>query len=171
MPVYLQALADTLLVYLIRPTEMRLKKQDSGQKICLVDHALRAAWLQEVIPLDPTLLADNPALTSLAGHIAESVVGATFAKIMNLDFSWFPARNAKEPEVDFVLQLGFRRVPVEVKYRAQIDGQRDIRGMQAFLDRKVNESPFGLLITQFDTDVVTDPRIITMPLSTLMLLR
>ena len=50
---YLRFLDGTLLLRLIQPLELRLKRRTSPPKICLCDHALRAAWLQEVIPLDP----------------------------------------------------------------------------------------------------------------------
>lgn len=54
---YLQLLAATLLVRLIRPLELRLKRQCGSSKICIADHGLRASWLHEVIPLAPDPLA------------------------------------------------------------------------------------------------------------------
>ena len=99
-------------------------------KLCLCDHALRAAWLQEVVPLTPDGLVQAPHLTDLAGRIAESVVGYFFRSIPGLDVAHFPARSM-EPEVDFVLTVGLQRIPVEVKYRRRVD-QRDTMGLRSF---------------------------------------
>lgn len=46
---YLRFLDATLLIRLIQPLELRLKRKKSPAKICLCDHALRASWLQEII--------------------------------------------------------------------------------------------------------------------------
>jgi predicted AAA+ superfamily ATPase len=167
---YLRFLGDTLLLRLIEPLEIRLKRSRGPAKICLADHGLRASWLQEVIPLDPESLAAEPHLVPIAGRIAESVTGAVLSTISHLDLAHIPGRGA-EPEVDFVLTVGTRRIPLEVKYQKRIDPLRDTEGVRTFLEKSVNNAPFGLLVTQTDTDVVLDPRIITLPLSSLMLLR
>jgi len=167
---YLRFLADTLLIRLIEPLEIRLKKQRSNSKIILSDHSLRASWLQEYVPLAPDDLAKEPHLTSLAGRIAESVVGMTFASIFGLDVAYVPER-APDLEVDFVLTIGTVRIPVEVKYQRKIDALRDTEGLRRFMEKAPNNAPFGLLITQTDEASIPDPRIIAMPLSTLMLLR
>jgi predicted AAA+ superfamily ATPase len=75
------------------------------------------------------------------------------------------------PEVDFVLTIGTRRIPLEVKYQRRIDPLADTEGLRSFLEKAVNNAPFGALVTQVDSDVVLDPRIVVLPLSTLMLLR
>lgn len=170
LPIYLQALADSLLVQAIKPFAVRLQKHQGGAKWCLTDHALRAAWLQEPIPLDPAELAQHRDLAVLAGHLAESVVGTTLSLISHLDLSWLPARG-DEPEVDFLLSVGYQRIPLEVKYRSRIRPQEDTAAMRAFLDNPDNRAQFGILITQTDTDVALDPRIVALPLSSLLLLR
>jgi len=60
---------------------------------------------------------------------------------------------------------------LEVKYQRRIDPLADTEGLRTFIEKKVNHAPFGLLITQEDSGAVDDPRIVTLPLSTLMLLR
>jgi len=167
---YLKFLGDTLLLRLIEPLEIRLKKRRGAPKICLADHGLRASWLQEIIPLDPERLTQEPHLSTLAGHIAESVVGAILATITGLDIAYFPERR-DEPEVDFVLTVGTRRVPVEVKYQRKIDELRDTEALRAFVEKTVNNASFGILITQTDQAAASDPRIVSLPLSTFMLLR
>lgn len=97
---YLRFLGNTLLIRLIEPMEIRLKKKKGSPKICFIDHALRASWLQEIIPLDPGTLMQEPHLAVMAGRIADSVVGAAFSTISGLDISYFPERGI-EPEVDF----------------------------------------------------------------------
>jgi predicted AAA+ superfamily ATPase len=167
---YLRFLDGSLLVRLVPPLELRLKKKKSSSKVCLCDHALRASWLQEIIPLDVEGLSANPHLTDLAGHIAESVLGYYLASIPNLDIAHFPARGA-EPEVDFVVTVGTRRIPIEMKYRRRIDYHEDTRGLRAFLEKTVYNAPFGLLVTLDDNVMVPDPRIIPISLSSFLWLR
>ncbi len=167
---HLNLLADTLLVRLIPPLEIRLRKNRGGAKLCLADHALRACWLQEAVPLTPAALAKRPELTTQAGHLAESVFGSAACTIAGLDVAHWPARGA-DREVDFVLTVGVRRVPVEIKYQRRIDQHRDTVGLRSFLDKTVNNASFGILITQDASGVVDDPRIVSLPLSTFLLLR
>jgi predicted AAA+ superfamily ATPase len=162
----LNFLAETLLIRLVNPLEIRLKKQRSNAKICLVDHALRASWLQERINLiEPA----NESEAMLAGYIAESTVGIVLSAITNLDIAWLPAKD-KNKEVDFVMILGNQRIPIEVKYRNTVR-QRDLQGIIEFLDNSINQASFGIVITKNDGVTVEDKRLICMPLSTFMLLR
>lgn len=168
---YLRFLDGTLLVRLVAPLESRTRKKGARTaKICLCDHAIRAGWLQEVIPLDADGLALNPHLSDLAGRIAESIVGYYFASIPNLNVAHVPARGA-EPEVDFTLTIGTKRIPIEVKYRKHIDAHTDTLGLRAFIEKSVNNAPFGLLVTQDDSVVVPDPRVIPISLPALLWLR
>jgi hypothetical protein len=167
---YLRFLGETLLLRLIEPLEIRLKKKRGSPKICLADHGLRAAWLQETVPLDPDDLLADQHLSVLAGHLAESVAGATLSTIGGLDIAHFPERN-NEPEVDFVLTVGAKRVPLEVKYQRRIDPFADTESLRAFMEKTANNAPFGILITQMDIEQIDDPRIVAIPLSTLMLLK
>lgn len=167
---YLKFLDGSLLLRLIQPLEIRLKKKRGAPKICLADHGLRASWLQEQIPLTPEALADDPSHTTLAGHIAESVTGCVLSTISGLDIAHFPERSG-EPEVDFVLTIGTRRIPIEVKYQRRIDPLRHTTGLRAFIEKAVYNAGFGILVTQTDDAVVHDPRIICIPLSSLMMLR
>jgi predicted AAA+ superfamily ATPase len=160
---YMKFLDGTLLVRLIQPIELRLKRKRAPAKICLSDHALRAAWLQEVVPLDSAGLDAAPHLSDLAGRLAESTLGYFLASIPNLDVAHFPERGA-EPEVDFVLTIGTKRIPIEVKYRKRIDWLEDTRGLRAFLEKQVYNAPFGLLVTLEDDVNVRDPRIIPISL-------
>ena len=167
---YLRFLNDTLLIRAVPPLEIRLKKRKGNSKLCLCDHGLRASWLQEVVPLAPGSLAQLPHLSDLAGHLAESVAGYYLSSIRGLNLAWFPKRDA-EPEVDFVITVGEQRIPVEIKYRAHIDGHRDTFGLRAFIEKTVYNAPFGILVTLADVPPLDDPRIITLPLSSLLLLQ
>ena len=167
---YLRFLADTLLIRLIPPLEIRLKRKRGSSKLCLVDHGLRASWLQERIPLTSDGLEKRPELAPLAGHLAESIFGSVVSTIHGLDIAHFPERGT-DREVDFVLTAGSQRVPVEIKYQRRIHPLRDTLGIRSFLEKSVNNASFGLLITQDNSGEVDDPRIVTIPLSTFMLLR
>lgn len=166
---YLKFLDGTLLMRLVEPLELRLKKRRGASKLCLSDHALRAAWLQETVPLDPEALEQAPHLSDLAGRIAESTAGYFFRSIVGLDVAHFPER-AAEPEVDFVLTVGEQRIPVEIKYRRRISHD-DTLGLRAFVEKAVYRAPFGILVTQGDEPGSDDPRIVSMPLSSLLLMR
>ncbi|MGB3061836.1 MAG: AAA family ATPase [Anaerolineae bacterium] len=166
---YLKFLDGTLLIRLIEPLELRLKRARGPAKLCLCDHALRASWLQEVVPLHPGGLEQQPHLRDLAGRIAESTTGYFLRSITGLDVAHFPER-ASEPEVDFVLTLGEQRIPLEVKYRSTIRWE-DSRGLRSFVEKSVYNAPFGLLLTLTDEPASDDPRIVSLPLSTLLLLR
>jgi predicted AAA+ superfamily ATPase len=166
---YLKFLDGTLLLRLIEPLELRLKQKRGASKLCLCDHALRAAWLQEVVPLTPTGLEASPHLSDLAGRVAESATGYFFRSIVNLDVAHFPERGA-EPEVDFILTVGEQRIPVEVKYRRHID-YRDTIGLRSFIEKAHYNAPFGILVTLLDDAAADDPRIVSLPLSTLLLMR
>jgi len=168
--VYLRFLNDTLLIRLINPSEIRLKRRKGRPKICLCDHALRTSWLQELIPITPEELDRSPHLCDLAGHIAESIAGYFLSSIPGLDIAWFPERGA-EPEVDFVITVGQYRIPLEIKYRRHIDAHRDTLGLRAFIEKTVYNAPFGILVTLLDDVKLSDPRIVALPLSTLLLLR
>lgn len=166
---YLKFLDGTLLIRLIEPLELRLKRKRGAAKLCLCDHALRAAWLQEVVPLAPEDLENSPHLAELAGHLAESVAGYFLKSIRGLDVAHFPQRTT-EPEVDFVLTVGEQRIPLEVKYRRRVD-YKDTFGLRSFLERAHYHAPFGILVTLDDTPPVDDPRIVCLPLSALLLLK
>lgn len=166
---YLKFLDGTLLLRLIEPMELRLKKRRGASKLCLCDHALRAAWLQEVVPLTSNELERLPHLSDLAGRIAESAVGYFFRSIINLEVAHFPDRGS-EPEVDFVLTVGEQRIPVEVKYRRRIEHD-DTFGLRSFIEKAHYHAPFGILVTMTKEALMDDPRIISIPLSSLLLLR
>ena len=167
---YLQFLDKAMLVKLIPPLELRLKRRKGHAKICICDHGLRASWLQEIVPLDPAALTRQPEYHDLAGHLAESIVGYFLGGISHLDVGHFPERG-DEPEVDYVLSIGEKRIPLEVKYRRRIDPMRDTVGLRAFIEKRVYGAPFGILVTMGDNAIVDDPRIITVSLPALLLLR
>jgi predicted AAA+ superfamily ATPase len=166
---YLKFLDAALLVRLIEPLELRLKRRKGAPKLILSDHALRAAWLQEVVPLEPVALQAAPHLADIAGRLAESVTGQLFKSHNHLAMAYFPERNS-EPEVDFVLTIGEQRIPVEVKYRRRID-HADTRGLRAFVEKSVYNAPFGVLVTLLDEPATDDPRIVSIPLPSLLLMR
>lgn len=166
---YLKFLDGTLLIRLIEPLELRIKKRKGASKLCLCDHALRASWLQEVVPLDPRSLETHGHLRDLAGHIAESAAGYFLRAIPNIELAHFPERGA-EPEVDYIMTIGEQRIPIEVKYSRHIRFE-DTRGLRSFVEKSVYNAPFGVLITLTDDVVLDDPRLVALPLSSLLFMR
>jgi predicted AAA+ superfamily ATPase len=167
---YLRFLDGALLVRLIRPLELRLKRRKGNAKLCIADLGLRASWLEEIVPLDAPGLARSPHLADLAGHLAESAVGSFLAGIPHLDVAHFPERPT-EPEVDFVLTVGEQRIPLEVKHRSRIDPHRDTVGIRSFLEKTHYNAPFGVLVTLRDDVSIPDPRIVPVSLPSLLLMR
>jgi len=167
---YLRFLDGALLLHLVEPLELRLKRRKGNYKLCLVDPGLRASWLEEGVPLDPPTLERAAHLADLAGHLAESVAGAFLAGFPHLDLAHF-AQRATEPEVDFVMTIGETRIPLEVKYRRHIDPHRHTLGLRSFLEKAHYNAPFGILVTMDDQVCITDPRIISISLRSLLLLR
>ena len=166
---YLQALADTALIRLLPWPVLNLNRPLDAIKLCLADHVLRASWLWERVLLAPDAVGASPELTTLAGHIAQSVLGATASVIRGLDIDRVPTP-PREPDLDFVLEVGDQQIPVQVNYRRSIDSVGDTRGIRAFVEKPTKRAPFGLLITREDGPAIDDPRIVSMPLSTFMLL-
>jgi predicted AAA+ superfamily ATPase len=167
---YLKFLDGALLLKLVQPLEIRLKKRKGNLKLCISDHGLRASWLEEVIPLDAGALDRSPHLADLAGHIAESVVGHFLSGLPNLDLSHF-AQRPTEPEVDYVMTIGDKRIPLGVKYRQRIDEYTDTVGLRAFLEKTSYNAPFGILVTLRDSVPISDPRIVSVSLPSLLLIR
>ncbi len=167
---YMRFLDNAMLLKLIEPLELRLKRRKGDDKLCLCDHGLRASWLRETVPLDAGQLRAESHLTDIAGHLAESVAGYFLANFPHLDVNHFPERGL-EPEVDFVLTVGSRRIPLEVKYRRRVDPHEDTRGLRSFLEKTVYNAPFGVLVTMLDDVTIPDPRIVTVPLPSLLLMR
>lgn len=157
----LDFLEASRLLTRVRPLEARARKNRAAPKLCLCDHSLRAAWLQE-----PLSLAQDQG--PLLGYLAESTLGYHLSAVPGLEVSTYPQRSAEEPEVDFVLTVGAVRLPLEVKYQANVS-DRDLAGLRAFLKR-FPESPFGILVTRepFPCD---DERIVAIPLRCLLWLR
>ncbi|MFM8449035.1 MAG: ATP-binding protein, partial [Haliscomenobacter sp.] len=165
---YLKFLSDTLLLRLIQPMEIRLKKKRSDPKICLADHGLRASWLQEYIPLNFVNDESNQDIATIAGFLAESVVGSMLSSVGGLDISYLPPRG-NEPELDFVITIGDQRIPIEVKYRNTVKSEH-YKGLEWFVSNPLNRAPFGILISKNPVESSHD-QIISIPLKHFLLLR
>ncbi|MCK6578228.1 MAG: AAA family ATPase [Anaerolineae bacterium] len=167
---YLRFLDGTLLMRLIEPLELRLKRKKGTSKICICDHALRASWLQEVVPLSSEQLETHSHLKDLAGHIAESAAGYFLRSIVGLDVAHFPVR-ASEPEIDYVITVGEQRIPIEIKYRSRINWATDTFGLRSFIEKTAYNAPFGIMVTLNEERPMIGSNIITVPLSTLLMMR
>ncbi|MFN5534620.1 MAG: ATP-binding protein, partial [Planctomyces sp.] len=161
-------LENTMLVRLLKPLEISRKRQPSGPTICLCDHFIRYALLREQIPLVPSRLRKTTeTVATQAGHLMEGIVGSFFAGTEGVNASFFPARE-QEPEIDVVLSIGMKHLPIEVKYRRQLK-PADLDGLRSFRGRKHYEADVGLVITQEQSGEVEDG-VIAVPARTLLLL-
>lgn len=159
----------SMLIKIINPFEHRLKNPKDNVKICLCDHAIRRAWLKEDVPLYGTNTNSD-----LAGHVMEGIIGTFFKSIKQLGVSYFPpvgkGKDA-EGEVDFILEIGVHHIPVEVKYK---NDPCLGAGMKSFLDKKVYNAPFGLIITKDELPTNSfggDERVIPIAAKKLLMLK
>ncbi len=142
-------LVDSLLIAEIPPFEGIGKKAGHPSKLCLCDHFVREAWLQEQVPLTAKEFEKAPeSVITQAGHLAESIVGAYFTSVPGLEVSWLP-ETTDESEIDFVLTVGLKRIPVEVKYRRQLKTS-DSSAIRHFVAQPKYNAPFGIVITRED---------------------
>lgn len=161
----IDALDRSLLVRPVRPLELHLRKNKDASKLCLIDHALRASWFQEIVPLQGAKLAQHE---TMAGFLAESIVGICLLGVPGLGLNWLPPRG-DEPEVDFVITIGMNRIPVEVKYRNSVKREA-FAGLERFMQQEKYNAPFGILVTK--NEVRSCPKnVVSLPLSTLLMLR
>lgn len=167
----LQFLADSMLIHQVQPLEMLLKRRGANPaKLCLCDHFVREAWLHEIVPLQPDELRQrDQAVSGVAGHIIENIIGYFLMGIPGLDVSWFPERG-DEPEVDFILTIGSKRVPIEVKYRTGKPTRDDLRGLHSFCSKPHYEAEFGIVVTQ-DFSGRVDDRVLAVPARSLLTMR
>ncbi len=164
----LDFLTESLLLQEIPVIEGVGKKPASSSKYCLSDHFIREAWLSEQIPLTSSGLSRcTEAVTTQAGHLAESVVGAFLASLPDVEVSWLPGSDA-QGEIDFVLTLGLKRIPIEVKYRAKLNGD-ETQHLVTFCQDPKWEAAFGLVITRDTFDERNG--MIYLPLFALLALR
>ncbi len=165
----IQFMVDAMLVYRVESLEALLKRRLAGVKYCLSDHFVREAWLQEKVPIDPAQLAKAPeTVLTVAGHIIESIVGYYFSSIPELDVAWLPERkNEQQPEVDFILTIGLKRIPVEIKYVRRPLKKGDYAGLERFCSQEKYNAPFGLIITQKEAGRISDS-VIAVPASALL---
>lgn len=154
----IQFLVDAMLVHRIEPLEVALKKRANGAKLCLCDHFVREAWLQERVPMTRQVLAGSTqTVSTLAGHVMESVIGYYLKGIAGLDVAWLPAReHEQQPEIDYVLTIGLKRVPIEVKYVRGKLSKRHFAPLERFCSNPKYNAAFGLLITQETSGRLTD---------------
>lgn len=166
----IDVLVDCLLVRRINALDLLGNRQDSPPKLCVCDPFVRSGVLQETIPIAPSRLTKmNQAVCATAGHLIESVIGTFLCSIPGLDVACLPKRN-DDPEIDFVLNIGEQRIPIEVKYQRKKPTPKDYAGIDWFCSKTHFNAPFGLLITQ-ETARPIGKYVIAIPASTFLLLR
>ncbi|MBI4117807.1 MAG: ATP-binding protein [Parcubacteria group bacterium] len=81
------------------------------------------------------------------GRIAETLVHNTVRSFPGIsDIAYFRERRG-ESEIDFILRIGSKMIPIEVCYRTDVDaGHR--KTLQEFIGRNTNDGNFALLITK-----------------------
>lgn len=100
------------------------------------------------------------------GRVAETLVHNIIRLFPGIsDVSYYREPNGKQ-EVDFVVRVGSRMIPIEVTYQQKMDSQHR-SSIRAFLEAYGKQNCFGLLITKEDWKI--EQPIIEMPLSFFLL--
>ncbi len=159
--------ADSMLVSVFKPSEHRLKNSQERIKICIGDHAIRRALLNESISLYGTSVNSGP-----AGPIVEGIVGSYLASCYPRDslpgnsIAYLPDAKEEGNEVDFILSISHQHIPIEVKY---CNKAKASKGILQYLEQPQHNAPFGLLITKEDEWV--KEKLIAIPLKKFLLLK
>jgi len=141
-------LEETMLVRRVRQLEMLCRKNDGCCKYCVCDPFVRNSFLGEDIPLDPSELASvDQAVATQAGHLVESCIGNHCSQIPRVDLSWV-SQKANTDEIDFILTIGDKRIPIEVKYVSRKIRQSDYEAVSKFALNPHYGAEFGLVATQ-----------------------
>lgn len=81
------------------------------------------------------------------GRIAETLAHNTIRRFPGIsDVSYYREPRGKE-EIDFVVRVGSRMVPIEVSYQSQVD-DRHRTTIQSFLEAHGKRDGFGILVTK-----------------------
>ncbi len=131
--------------------------RDSRQKLLFIDIGL----LQHALGLDGKSALSDPILQINAGSLAEQFVGQELLAYGPSDqkqelFFWFRDKKNSQAEIDYIIQVGNRLIPVEVK--AGKTGQ--LRSLQVYLQEK--NSPLGIRISEHPLS--KNDRILSIPL-------
>lgn len=105
--------------------------------------------------ISPAILMKGKTILENAKDLGNSVETACFlhtrshSNSNHARFSYW--RDAKNKELDLIIELGNRTVPLEVKYQQQVTS-KDIQGLINFLKSR-NTIPYGYVITQGSKDI------------------
>jgi len=115
---------------------------------------------------DPMLMqAITKITTSLSGEnrgrIAETLVHNAIRLFPGIsDVAYFREPRG-ESEIDFIVRIGSRMIPIEVCYRTDIDAKHR-KNLQEFISKNAKDGNFGLLVTK--NSFSTSFPVIEMPL-------
>jgi hypothetical protein len=151
--------------YLIQSSQFfsssRKKRIRKQEKIYVLDAGIRNGVIDY---LDDTLIKDE-------GELGTVVEGVIFDHLIRLKFN---LEKGPEPEIfywkdkkeiDFILQVKRKPIPIESKYRRRISG--DVyESIDSFLSE--NDAPFGIIITKNDFKIKN--KIIEIPLWVFLLI-
>jgi predicted AAA+ superfamily ATPase len=152
----------------LKPLQV-LRRSDNGYPtLCLCDHFIRYAVTGEHIPLvAQELRSRDQAIATQAGHLVESVFGTFFSCLPCDSVATFPSNKANE-EVDIVITIKLKKIPIEIKYRNSFSSD-DLKGIESFCGKSQYEAPFGIIVTQEKAGMVAD-KIVAIPAKTMLTL-
>jgi predicted AAA+ superfamily ATPase len=151
---------NSMLFKMVRPSLHRMASAKNRVKPCLCDHAIRASWIAEEVPLyGDSVNAD------IAGRVAEGIVGYLLSSINGLYVSYLPPHNG-DGEIDFVIAIGDKHIPIEVKYQNTVPPPNNLK---KYINKKIHNAPFGIVITK--NDAYVKDQIIAIPLKQFLLLQ
>jgi len=167
----LKFLQDAFLLRLVSPLQTRIRRGNARRKMCVVDHSLREAVLKESVSLVMPGI-QNPGMSDLAGRVVDGLIGSflsSFSAMSSEMRLWHYPNRDKQREIDFVLSIGDRNIPVEVKYGQNIKHD-DFAPLRSFVEKTTNNAPFGIMVTRNRSFSNRDEKVILIPLPSLLLL-
>lgn len=144
-------------------SESRAKRVRRQRKVFVSNPSIRNILLNRV---SQSTLQDTSYLgPSVEGLVHDHAKRLAFCLNPGQDPEAFYWRDRRGHEVDIVLRIEEKALPIEVKYRG--DPYRDLGGLEAFMDQD-RSAPFGVVVTR---DVLDQKgRLLLIPLSWFLLM-
>ncbi len=144
-------------------SESRAKRTRRQRKVYVPNPSVRGSLLGKVSQsslMDPSFLGP-----SVEGMVHDHAKRLVYCLNPGQDPEAFYWRDRREHEVDIVVKVDGKPLPIEVKYR--VEPHRDLGGLKAFLAEHP-EAPFGLVVTRDVFDY--RDRVVYLPLTWFLLM-
>lgn len=142
---FIDLFESTHLIYKLPPYGYGKEVLRGKHKLYLSDPSIAPAVLMK----GKSILEDPLALS----HCVETaIMGHLWAHCISKQARFSYWRNQKEKEVDLIVEMGTKLIPIEVKYKSQNAQARDLKGLIDFCHQK-KSIQYGYIITKSPQDM------------------